>query len=194
MTAAVIAAVIGIAAAAVGVAYAWRQRSSDNAGPRIRKGKPLPEFDAVDDDGKPVNSRSLLGRKAVLLFVRGSWCPFCSEQVKELTAHYKAISDLGGELIIVTRRPLDTTRRVADMFDVKFTFWLDENLAAAESLQLVDASGVPDEVAENYGKRTIRPTAIVVDADGIVRYAYRSPSVASRPNPRELVRVLEKLA
>ena len=81
----------------------------------------------------------------MLLFVRGSWCPFCSEQVKTLTAHYKAIADHDAELIIVTRRPLDTTRRVADMFDVKFTFWLDENLKAAEALQLVDTSGVPED-------------------------------------------------
>ena len=185
--------VIAGAVSAGVAAYVINRRNTDNAGPLVRKGRPLPAFDAVDDDGNPVNSGSLRGKKAVLLFVRGSWCPFCSEQVKTLTAHYKAIADHDAELIIVTRRPLDTTRRVADMFDVKFTFWLDENLKAAEALQLVDASGVPKAVAEDYGKRTIRPTAIVLDAEGVVRYAYRSPTPSHRPDPKALLRVLARL-
>lgn len=193
MTGLIIAAVIAIAAVAGAVFFTLQRRRSDNAGPVIRKGSPLPTFTAFDDDGNEVSSDSLRGTRAVLLFVRGSWCPFCSEQVKELTAHYKAIADHGARLIIVTRRPLDTTRRVADMFGVEFTFWLDEGLKAAERLQLVDTDGVPEAVAQDYGKRTIRPTAIVVDTGGIVRYAYRSPTVGSRPDPEALLRVLERL-
>ena len=31
------------------------------------------------------------GALAVILFVRGNWCPFCNAQVKELTQYYREI-------------------------------------------------------------------------------------------------------
>ena len=64
--------------------------------PSLRRGQPLPDFSAVDEQGDPVRSTQLHGSPTVMLFVRGSWCPFCSAQVEDLTRHYKDIVDLGG--------------------------------------------------------------------------------------------------
>ncbi len=38
----------------------------------LKKGKPLPDFSALDEEGNPVKSSDLLGNPAVLLFVRGN--------------------------------------------------------------------------------------------------------------------------
>jgi len=90
----------------------------------LRRGQPLPDFHAVDENGDPVRSTELHGTAAVILFVRGNWCPFCSAQVEDLSAHYKDIVDLGARLILVAPKPLETTRRVAEFFEVEFDFWL----------------------------------------------------------------------
>jgi len=125
-----------------------------------------------------------------MLFVRGNWCPFCSSQVENLTVHYKEIIDLGARLILVTPRPLETTRRVAEFFEVEFEFWLDGDLAVAKQLGLLHESGVPDEQRKVYGKDTVWPTALVIDPAGIIRYTALSKFIADRPKAKTLVREL----
>ena len=72
----------------------------------IRPGQPLPQFQAVDEYGDRLSSSDLAGAPAILLFVRGSWCPFCSKQVADLTKVYKEITDAGAKLILLTPKPL----------------------------------------------------------------------------------------
>jgi len=156
----------------------------------LRRGQPLPDFEAVDEQGDPVRSTELHGTATVLLFVRGTWCPFCSSQVEKLTRHYKDIVDLGARLILVTPKPLETTKRVASFFEVEFDFWLDESLHVARQLGLVLASGVPGNYEKEYGTDTLWPTAIVVDAAGIITYVKLSKTLADRPDPEELLQAI----
>lgn len=159
---------------------------------QLQRGMPLPDFQASIEDGAPVRSTELHGTPAVILFVRGNWCPFCSSQVKNLTQHYKDIVDLGARLILVTPKPLETTRRVAEFFEVEFEFWLDDNLNIARSLGLLLPDGVPAASRKEYGDDTVWPTALVVDRNGIIRYAALSKLMADRPNPKTLLSELRK--
>jgi peroxiredoxin len=167
------------------------------AGPRIpeglRPGHPLPDFSAADEFGNPIRSTQVVGSATVMLFVRGNWCPFCTSQVKDLTKHYKDIVDLGAKLILVTPKPLETTRRVAEFFEVEFDFWLDDQLAAARQLGLIMPNGVPIEHQKEYGQETIWPTALVIDAAGIIRFAKLSRFVIDRPDPKVLLEQLRRL-
>jgi peroxiredoxin len=137
-----------------------------------------------------VRSTELHGTATVMLFVRGNWCPFCSTQVEDLTVHYKDIVDLGARLILVTPKPLQTTRRVAEFFEVEFDFWLDEDLAVSRQLGLLLESGVPDDSRKEYGADTVWPTAMVIDPSGIIRYTELSRFIADRPEPETLLREL----
>ena len=159
----------------------------------LRVGQKLPSFRAKDENGDDLASESLHGKPVVVLFVRGNWCPFCSRQVANLTRYYKTINELGARLILVTPKPLDTTRRVAEFFDVDFEFWLDEDLAIARQLGLVQTGGVPSEYRGEYGDDTMWPASLVADADGVIRYSLLSKMIADRPNPERFVKVLQSL-
>jgi len=159
----------------------------------LKKGDPLPAFSAEKEDGNPLHSKDLLGKPAVLLFVRGNWCPFCTRQVADLAKHYQQINKLGANLVFVTPKPLDTTRRVADMFGVEFEFWLDKDLSVARMLGLVHKAGVPGKHRNTHGQDTIWPTAIVCDADGIIRHASQSLRIVDRPDPAVLLSELKKV-
>lgn len=189
----IVAAVVALAAAAALII--WKRRSSgEHPMPEVlRPGKPLPEFRAFDEQGNPLRSTQLAGSPAVLLFVRGSWCPFCNEQVENLTAYYKDIVNLGARLILVTPKPLETTRRVARFFEVEFDFWLDESLDAAEKLGLLHTSAVPAEFRKEYGSDTVWPAALVLDRNGIIRYTELSKHISDRPDPKALLRALRQL-
>ncbi len=177
-----------------GVLYALRDKARGRPVPdELKPGQPLPDFQAVDEDGNRVSSAELAGAPAILLFVRGSWCPFCSKQVANLTKVYKEITDSGAKLILVTPKPLGMTRRVAEMFGVDFQFWLDDSLEIAKQLGLVVKAGVPDDYRKEYGEDTLWPTSLVIDANGVIKFTELSRFIADRPNPEKLLKVVKGL-
>ena len=93
---------------------------------------------------------------------------------------------------MVTPKPQETTRRVAEFFEVEFEFWLDDDLSVAQQLGLLHESGVPGDHQREYGADTVWPTALVVDPDGIIRYTNLSKFIVDRPNPEILLRELRK--
>ena len=139
-----------------------------------------------------MRSMELHGSPTVILFVRGNWCPFCSRQVSNLTQHYRDIVDLGAKLILITPKPLETTRRVAEFFKVEFDFWMDDELAVTRQLGLLQKGGVPKDYGKEYGPDTIWPTALVIDKAGIIAYTELSKHISDRPNPEVLLRELKK--
>ena len=174
-------------------AWIWVTRRGLRAVPaQLQPGRPLPDFNATDEQGNAVQSVTLQGSPAVILFVRGNWCPFCSAQVKNLTKHYRDITGLGAKLVLLTPKPLQTTRRVAEFFEVEFDFWLDDSLVVTEQLGLLQKSGVPRDYKQEYGSDTVWPTALVVDAAGTIRYTELSKHISDRPDPELLLRELQK--
>lgn len=160
--------------------------------PGLKPGKPLPDFEANSEQGEPLQASGLHGSPAVILFVRGNWCPFCSAQVQDLARHYKEIAELGARIVLLTPKPLETTRRVAEFFEVDFDFWLDEGLVATRQLGLLHEAGVPGDYGTEYGRDTVWPTALVVDAAGIIRYTELSKHISDRPDPELLLREIRK--
>jgi peroxiredoxin len=186
-------AVIAVLAAGLVGGVAWlKLRGLRPTPPQLRPGSPLPDFHAVDEQGNPVRAGDLHGSPAIILFVRGNWCPFCSRQVRNLTQYYREILDLGARLILVTPKPVETTRRVAEFFNVDFDFWLDKNLSITRQLGLLQKGGVPADYDGEYGRDTIWPTALVVDAAGIIRFTELSKHISDRPDPRVLLREARK--
>lgn len=179
---------------AAGLAAWLVRRRGEKASDRLVRGRRIPDFTVQTEDGEPAGPADLRGLPAVIIFLRGNWCPFCSSQVEGLTRHYRRINELGARLILVVPEPQQTTRRVGKFFDVDFTFWVDPGLRAAHELGLVDAGGVPEEYRDDFGADTLRPVSVVIDSEGIIRYAYRSKDVRERPDPAEFVKVLERLA
>ena len=176
------------------VLFLLRDRIRGKAVPSaIKPGNPLPEFTALDEDGNAISSGELRGQPTVLLFVRGSWCPFCSKQVQNLTRHYKEINDAGARLVFVTPKPLDTTRRVAELFNVEFEFWRDEDLAIGRQLGLLHDAGVPGNQRADFGNDTLWPTSLIVDADGTIRHTELSRFIADRPDPEKLLRIVRSV-
>ena len=187
----IVISVLTVAGIAV---FAFRDKLRGKAVPDdIKPGKPLPEFSAVDENGAPLSSGDLRGRPSVLLFVRGNWCPFCSKQVQKLTQYYREINESGAHLILVTPKPLETTRRVAEFFNVAFEFWLDDSLAIGRQLGLVHEAGVPKSYDREYGRDTLWPTTLVVDRDGVIRHTELSRFIADRPDPEKILRIVRSL-
>lgn len=189
----VIVAIVVVIAIALFLGYRFMTRGRPRVPEQLRAGSTLPEFDTVDEHGTAVGSASLRGTPAIILFVRGNWCPFCTKQVRNLAGHYKRINELGAKLIFITPKPLQTTRRVAEFFEIDFDFWLDEDLAVIKKMGLLLPDGVPAASRDEYGEDTVWPAALVVDAEGRIRYSALSKLIFDRPKPDKLVAALRKI-
>lgn len=192
MSEAAVIIVAGITLAFLGAVVWVRVRGLRPVPPQLKAGSPLPDFELVDEDGKSVRSRDLRGAPAVILFVRGNWCPFCSAQVSDLTKHYKDITGLGARLVLVSPKPLETTRRVADFFKVDFEFWLDSGLEVTREFGLLLKNAVPGDYRKEYGADTTWPAVLVVDAGGIIRSSQLSRHISDRPKPETLLAEVRK--
>ena len=172
----------------------WRRPVRGRATPdSLKPGQAFGAFSAVDEHGNEVTQENLKGKPTILLFVRGNWCPFCNAQVADMTSHYKEIVDLGGRLVILTPKPLETTRRVAEMYGVDFEFWLDEGLAVTREFGLLIEDGVPSKSRGSFGDDAVWPASVVVDGEGVIRFTELSRAIVDRPSSAKLLNELKKL-
>lgn len=164
----------------------WYSRFAPRDRTRIRRGQPLPNFDAVDLEGRRVSSRELAGTPALLVFYRGNWCPICVTQVQDLARNYRALRDRGVRVILVSPQSPEHTASLARKFDAPMEFWIDENLSAARTLGILDAQGLPlgMEVL-GYERDTVLPTSILIDGRGVVFHDDQTDSYRIRPEPEE---------
>ena len=185
------ASMAGLCLAAYATYQFWYSRL-DRSASRIENGQPLPEFSALNLDGKPVYSRDLLGKPALLMFYRGNWCPFCVVQVKELAAAYRELGDRA-RVVLISPQPAKKTRELAARFDVSFDFWVDTDNQAATVLGINHDQGLPAGMqALGYDTDTVLPTSIVLAADGTVLNVDETENYRDRTEHDFLARVLER--
>ena len=115
----------------------------------------LPEFSMKTTSGEVVDSSKFSG-KPMLIMEWASWCPYCQKTLPVVNELYGKYKD---DLQFVMLNALDGERETAEKANkyvsekkYDFTYYFDENLAAADKLKV----------------ETI-PTLIFVDADGKVQ-------------------------
>jgi len=184
--------VVALLALALLVAYVvWYSRNGRTTSAALALGSRLPELSFTDLDGATVVSSLWLGAPTILLFYRGTWCPLCNVQVRELSEGYRDIEALGARVVLVSPQPASESVKMAARFDAPMTFLVDEGNAAAGVLGIRHPGGAPIGIAPET--ETVLPTAIVLDADGIVRFAHETDNYRFRPDPALFLEALRAL-
>lgn len=169
----------------------WYSSLGRRVSDRLSVGQPLPDFSVEDTAGQSVSARELLGQPTLFMFYRGNWCPFCMGQVREVAEQYKALSERGVRVALISPQPTELTERVAQMFDIPYRFLVDRDLQAARSLGIVHEHGVPaGPLVRQFGRDTVLPTVIITDADGKILFTDQTDNYRVRPDPRVFLRVL----
>ncbi len=122
----------------------------------ITAGKPAPEIDGKDIDGKPLKLSDYRGKVVALVFW-GSWCGPCMREVpheRELVEKYKGrpFAILG----VNCREKADSAKKTMESEKMTWPQWHDG-----------DGDGGP--IVERFHVRHY-PTTFVIDAKGIIRF------------------------
>lgn len=171
-----------------------------------KAGDSAPSFNLKDPDGHLVSSAELLARGALVVsFYRGVWCPYCNLELRALQSASADIAARGASVIAISPQTGSNSRKSQRDNKLTFPILSDEKsrVAAAFGLRF----SLPDYLVELYKgfKADLpvfnddpawvlpMPARYVIGTDGIIAYAEVNPDYTQRPDPSELLPVLEKL-
>jgi len=180
--------------------------ASGQAGRALHAGDRVPVFALPDPDGKLVSSQDLLTRgPLVLTFYRGAWCPFCNLDLQALEEIRPEIEARGALLLAVSQQTAANSRKSQRSNRLGFPIVGDKGgeLAAKfgirwhlpEDLQAIHKQLGADLVAFNgEDSWTLpMPARYVVGQDGVIAYAEINPDYTRRPEPSDVLPVLDEL-
>jgi len=183
---------VSLAAFALLLVYVfWYSKNGRTPSAALAVGSALPELAFTDLDGGAVSSSSWAGSPTVLLFYRGTWCPLCNVQVKELSEGYRDIEALGARVVLVSPQPAEESAKLARQFDAPMTFLVDVDNASAHVLGIQHPGGAPIGIAPEV--ESVLPTAVVLDAEGVVRFTHETDNYRFRPDPALFLTALSSL-
>jgi peroxiredoxin len=168
----------------------WYARFAPRAAQALTAGTLLPELTLRTLDGEQFSTARLRGAPAAMFFYRGSWCPFCTAQIRAIVAGYERLAARGIKVAMVSPQPDKETQKLCKRFGVELLWLQDHDLAAARKLGIVDPGGVPAG-AVGFGVDTVLPTLVVLDADGRVIAAHETDSYRLRPDPETVLSIID---
>ena len=121
----------------------WYSSFGDRSNKLLTKGQMLPKLSFEDENKNTVSSESFKGKKSILMFYRGNWCPLCMAQIKELSKEYQALEAKGIQTILISPQPHKNTMKLAQKYEVGFRFLVDKDNAVAKQLNILAENGLP---------------------------------------------------
>lgn len=189
------------------MARATKELTDSGQAQRAKKaGDVAPVFTLKDPEGNPVSSRELLSRgPLVVSFYRGVWCPYCNLELQALQASLADITTRGASLVAIS--PQIRANSSKSQRDNKLAFPILSDVKS----EIANAFGIrfalPDylvEVYKTFGNNLPvvnddpawvlpMPARYVIGTDGVIAYSEVNPDYTQRPDPSELLPVLDRL-
>ena len=129
----------------------------------LKIGDKMPQFEVMDQNGKMVSSKDLLGKKTIIYFYPKDNTSGCTAEACNLRDNYEALVARGYNVVGVSKDSAASHRKFREKYDLPFTLLSDT------STQMLQAFGAWGE-KKMYGKTvmgTIRKT-FIFDENGIL--------------------------
>lgn len=172
----------------------------------LNAGDKAPGFTLLDSDGNSLASSELLSRgPLVATFYRGVWCPYCNYDLQALEDVRPEIERRGASLVAISPQTQANSRKSQRENHLGFPILIDVGAAVAAQFGL--RFTMPEDLIEVYkqfGNDLPRinndpswalpmPARYVIATDGAIAYAEVNPDYTRRPDPSELLPVLDRL-
>ena len=180
---------------------------SDAARRILQPGATAPTFTLQNQCGEDISSSELIKKGPLIVsFTRGSWCPFCSAEVHALNELYEQLRQTGAELVVLSPQSLSRARKQATTDHLKFNLLVDLDNEIGKAFRVVYT--FPEELKNvylNVFKLDISavnevtawqlpiPARFIIDGKGIIRDAKANADYRYRPEPSELLEIVNRL-
>ena len=153
--------------------------------PFLHPGDPFPELSVTVPGGRSVGvPETFDGHFGVMLFYRGSWCPYCNAQLRAFQRSNAALADAG---VQVAAMSVDNEATTADLIAKHgLTFPVGFGADAGAIAELTGAFVNPDPVY-------LQSTGFVLDPGGKVVVSVYSSGAIGRLVPEDVVGLVRYL-
>ena len=162
--------------------------STDDRQKRDLLGKPLIQTRFLSSTGSVLDVAQQREKKPVLLVVlrgfSGQVCLYCAAQTTAISKNIKKFNDLGVEVVVVYPGPVEAVAPFIEAVRSLANEPLPMPVALDVSLIAVRKLGIEDNLA--------KPTSLIIDKKGVVRYAYVGRTIADRLSVKDLLNELTK--
>jgi peroxiredoxin len=170
----------------------------------FKVGAKSPSFELPDHNGKLVSSAHLLAKgPLVLLFIRGRWCPFCVGQMEAMNYITAEIEAAGASLVAVSPQTEKQAFFMHDQHKLAFPLLVDTHNQLARQFGLVYR--VPEEQQGLYRSTFVNlpfangdpswelpiPATFVIGRDNTILFASANEDYTDRPEPLEILSMVE---
>jgi peroxiredoxin len=170
-------------------------------------GAKAPAFQLQDQHGQIVSSSDLLAKgELVLCFIRGRWCPFCVGQMEAMNLVLPQIEQAGAALVAISPQTVKQSFFMHDQHKLRFPLLSDAGNKVARQFGLTYRVPEPQEAV--YRRAFVNlpftngddswelpiPTTYILDRDSTVAYASANEDYSERPEPSEIVGMLQASA
>ncbi len=173
----------------------------------LQTGDEGPNFILSDARGSATALRALLLEgPAVIVFCRGSWCPYCSAELAAYQLALPAITARGANLVAISPEIRDDSLTDNEIDALDFEVLSDPgNLTArkfglvyaldSESRAQFEAFGLNLEAANGDASwRLPIPATFLIDNDRSIVFASAEPDYRQRAEPADVVAALDNLS
>jgi peroxiredoxin len=189
----------------VSAAYATEREQARAAGlppGMLGPGDAMPDADLIDVHGSNTPlSTVIAGKRAVIVFYRGAWCPWCNLTLRFYEQHLRGdLDELGVPLIAISPQTPDSSLTMQEKNQLSFTVLSDPgNRLAAEigilnpkrsaEIQAAVAGFGPDLASANadHTEQLSIPTTIIVGRSGRIRWIDVHLDYTMRAEPTTIV-------
>jgi peroxiredoxin len=172
-----------------------------------KAGDVAPSFSLRDPDGNVVTSEDLLKKgPLVVSFYRGVWCPYCNMELQALESAKPLFDKYGASLVAISPQTAPNSRKSVRQNKLSFPILSDVKgkVGAAFGLRFE----LPDYLIELYKslKNDLTafnddpswtlpmPARYVIGQDGTILYSEVNPDYTHRPEPEDMIPVLQQAA
>jgi peroxiredoxin len=181
--------------------------ASGDARNALKVGDVAPVFELDDAQTSRLSSTALLAKgPLVVTFYRGFWCPYCNLDLEALQENLGAIHERGASLVAISPQLPANSRAAIREKKLEFPILHDPGNEVAASFGLrfklpdyliaLYRDGFKLDLAVNNGDPSWTlpmPSRFVIQPNGIIAYAEVNPDYTKRPDPSELLPLLERL-
>ena len=116
--------------------------------PSVKLDAPLPAVSLVDEAGAAIDVAALRGAPLLLVWFRGSWCPYCRRQLEEITAELARYDGRRFRMLAIAPDPPEPLAKLRAQRQLPFSLISDPDrrlfnaCELAHCVALVDDSGI----------------------------------------------------
>jgi peroxiredoxin len=175
--------------------------SAQSAGSMLKVGNTAPDFSGIDQSGTQIMlGESLKSGPVVLIFFRGSWCPYCNRHLSQLQDSLSLIIEKGASVITVSPQLSEYAEKTIDKTGATFSILHDKDYKIMDDYHVsfqLDEKTIRrysrfnlDEVNGNEDNMLPVPATFIIDKDGKIVYIQYDPDYKNRSTVAEILNYL----